>query len=154
MINVRTSLLSVALVWSGIACSQGTGPLTPEDGAQITEALPEVLEWGKKGGCPVVMLRGEYPNVLWYSVHRFCSLSEGGGVIGHFVVDRWTGEIGTAPDNDKVFDSDTLRELRRRQLKKRYAARVSPHEAACIVRWMDEFQQARCETRCPSSPWQ
>jgi hypothetical protein len=150
VINMRMFVLAAVFTWCGAVYSQRNGPLMPEDGAQLVEALPQVLKWAKKGGCPVVMGRGEYPNALWYAAQRFCNTGQGGGVIGYFSVDRWTGEVGTSPDRDEVFDSDALRELRRRLLRQRYAARLSMREAACLVRWTEGYQRAKAQNRCPA----
>jgi hypothetical protein len=98
-----------------------------------------------------VMGRSEYPDALWFSVHRFCNAPLAGGNIGHFSVDRWTGEVGTSPDRAEVFDSDALRELRQKLLRQRSAARLSTREAACLVRWTEDYQRAKVQSRCPES---
>jgi hypothetical protein len=48
--NMRMFVLAAIFTWYGVAYSQRKGPLMLDDGVQIVEALPQVLEWGKKGG--------------------------------------------------------------------------------------------------------
>lgn len=124
-------LLLLALPGSGCLQAQ-LNLLTLRESVSIVERIPDVIAAQKKGECPNFEPAYDTPEDLAFQVRSTCG-SYSGAQLGHYTVNRFTGEVVLWGDNPEAVSDAEGRAFAKRLVAQARQRILSADEARCLA---------------------
>lgn len=107
--------------------------LTYREAQYLVEQLPEMLDWQRRGGCPVAHLTVARFSEGEFQGRRHCNVAGVTNNINHYIVNLFTGRIRSGLDLETEYDSPALSKIRAEVLRRHRERLLTDVEAACLT---------------------